>query len=89
LRNIHKHNHFEENQPVEVTIRAVINGALQITIQNNGTPINTSPVSSSGQGLSLHNALLTIFGGGLRLDHPAEALTRVIISLPVTGNRSL
>jgi hypothetical protein len=89
LRNIQKHNDFEENQPVEIAVRAAINGALQITIQNNGTPINTSPVSSSGQGLSLHNALLTIFGGGLRLDHPAEALTRVIISLPVTGNQSL
>lgn len=89
LRNIQKHNHFEANQTVEITVSAVIDGTLQITIQNNGTPIDQSPVSSSGQGLSLHNALLTIFGGGLRLDHPAEALTRVIISLPVTGNHSL
>jgi hypothetical protein len=86
LRNIQRHSKTTADKSIDIKISIRINGFLQIIIENNGSA-NGSTTSdnlfSSGQGLSLHNALLAVFGGGLRLEHPGIGSTRVIISLPV------
>ncbi|MEI8130852.1 MAG: hypothetical protein WCG34_00365 [Leptolinea sp.] len=88
LRNIQRHTQIEDGQPIDINVSGSSNGALQIIIENNGAAIITNGnnmVSSSGQGLSLHNALLAVFGGGLRLEHLENGNTKVSISLPSPG----
>jgi hypothetical protein len=88
LRNIQKHTHQGDGLPIEINISAKLDGVLQILIENNGglkeTNTESLPVSS-GQGLSLHNAMLAVFGGGVRLEYLDNGITRVTISLPVPG----
>ncbi|HEX7556116.1 MAG TPA: ATP-binding protein, partial [Leptolinea sp.] len=87
LRNIQRHTLIEEGKPIKISISASLNGVLQIIIENNGAASDVNeedqPVSS-GQGLALHNALLTAFGGGLRMEHLENEITRVSISLPIS-----
>ena len=88
LRNIQQHSRQVDGLPIEIKISAKLDGVLKIMIENNGgskeTNAENSPVSS-GQGLSLHNAMLAVFGGGLRLEYLDHGITRVTISLPVPG----
>lgn len=86
LRNIEKHNQSNETQPLEITIRIVVDGMLQITIENTGTADETSRdfrLTTTGQGLLLHNALLAVFGGGIRLTRRENGSTLVTLTLPV------
>jgi signal transduction histidine kinase len=90
LRNIQRHTHPEDGFPIEIKVSVNLNSGLKIIIENNGTAPDIhgeGKIPSSGQGLSLHNALLTVFGGGLRLEHLDNGVTRVTISLPVSSDQ--
>ncbi len=86
LRNIQKHTRPSVDEGLKIRIRAVVDGMLQISIENNGTGKETGgdyPTPPGGQGIRLHNAMLAVFGGGMRLEYLENGDTRVTISLPV------
>jgi signal transduction histidine kinase len=88
LRNIQKHVLPPTEKKMEITIKTFVDGVLQISIENNGTEvpsIDEYTASSSGQGLSLHNALLAVFGGGMRLEHLQNGKTRATVTLPLNS----
>jgi signal transduction histidine kinase len=85
LRNIQKHTQPTGDGVLEIRIRSEVSGMLQIIIENNGISRGTDDdtLSSSGQGIQLHNAMLAVFGGGLRLEKLDSGNTRVTISVPI------
>jgi signal transduction histidine kinase len=92
LRNIHKHTFRNKEIPVEIIVTASLVDGLKILIENNATDTSIQKddkLESSGQGLALHNALLAVFGGGLRLEYMENGISRVIISLPISDNSTL
>lgn len=89
LRNIQKHTHPEGGLPIEINISTKMDGVLHIIIENNGGLKETNEEklpTSSGQGLTLHNAMLAVLGGGLRLEYLESGITRVTISLPLPSS---
>jgi len=85
LRNIQKHAQQTGDGGLQIRIRSEVSGMLQIIIENNGISRGTDDdaLSSSGQGIQLHNAMLAVFGGGLRLVKLDNGDARVTISVPI------
>ena len=76
----------EEKTALQMHIRFQARDGLQLTIEDNGVGIeNAAPHShagGSGQGLSLHGAMMAILGGTLSLESRPEGGTRVLLHLP-------
>lgn len=85
LRNIQKHSRKDTGTNLEIRIKAEVDGMLRICIENNGFTVEDEAggLASSGQGIALHNAMLAVFGGGMKLEKPVNRMTRAVISLPL------
>ncbi|NLF49943.1 MAG: hypothetical protein GX577_02290 [Leptolinea sp.] len=86
LRNIKKHSGRISNDTLTIITRIESGTILQIDIENRQIAAGSSDdeeLRSSGQGLALHNAMLAVFGGGMRIEHTNTGLVRTTINLPV------
>jgi signal transduction histidine kinase len=85
LRNIEKHTQPELSGELEIRFISLVDGVLKISIENNGKNKETEETSSNsnGQGIRLHNAMLAVFGGGMRLEKLENGNMRATINLPV------
>lgn len=61
----------------------VVDGQLQITVEDNGPGL--SHESAAGQGLALHSTLMAIVGGALSLESVPGRMTRARLALPLPG----
>ncbi|NMB53270.1 MAG: hypothetical protein GYA15_01095 [Leptolinea sp.] len=89
LRNIQKHAGMGGDHTSSIRIHFSCQGSLQISIENNGCvdePGKDNRIPSTGQGLMLHNSLLAIYGGGIRMTALQNGNTRVTITLPVRSH---
>jgi signal transduction histidine kinase len=71
---------------LRIRIKAEVDSMLRIYIENNGIPEenNGNDSVSIGQGIALHNAMLAVFGGGMRLESTGSGNILVTISLPLS-----
>lgn len=85
LRNIEKHTQPLVGGDLRIRIKAEVDSMLRIYIENNGIPgeNNGSDSVSIGQGIALHNAMLAVFGGGMRLETTESGNVLVTINLPL------
>ncbi len=86
LRNIQKHSLRKAGGDLSVSIRVDAEKILRISIENPNTASGLEDdlaLESSGQGLALHNSMLAVFGGGMRMEQTASGIVRTIIILPV------
>ncbi len=86
LRNIGKHTRPLTGTDLQIRIRAEVDAMLRVYIENNGVPEEVDERDSvfGGQGIALHNAMLAVFGGGMKLDRLDSGRARTVISLPET-----
>ncbi len=91
LRNAARHAcpTDEEKSPLQIRIILQAHNGLQLSIEDNGVGLeNAAPNAhsgGSGQGLSLHGAMMAILGGTLSLENRAEGGTRVLLHLPLSA----
>jgi hypothetical protein len=85
LRNIGKHSRASGSEPLKIKIQAVVNGMLEICLENTGDikPSGQPETASTGEGIRLHNAMLAVFGGGIHLERTGYGHTRAVIRLPI------
>jgi len=83
VRNAAKHARPAEGSSIlrlDIAVR-VVEGQLQVTVEDNGSGL--SPEPGSGQGLALHSTLMAIVGGTLSLESVPGQSTRAILALPL------
>ncbi len=87
LRNIEKHASPRTPDGLKIWFKAAVDTVLQISIENNGAEkeIGDELFSTSGQGIRLHNAMLAVYGGGMRIEKLENGNTCVTISLPLSN----
>lgn len=85
LRNIAKHSRPAGPEQMKITLRASVNGMLEICLENSGDEkiVGQPETASTGEGIRLHNAMLAVFGGGIHLEQPGDGRTRAVIRLPI------
>lgn len=89
LRNIAKHSSHAGPDTMKITLRASVDGMLEICLENNGAEKITSQqeTASTGEGIRLHNAMLAVFGGGIHLEQPGDGRIRAVIRLPILKHK--
>ena len=83
VRNAAKHARPAEGSSVlrlDIAVR-VVEGYLQVTVEDNGSGL--SPEPGSGHGLALHSTLMAIVGGTLSLQGIPGQMTRATLALPL------
>ncbi|MBK8027327.1 MAG: hypothetical protein IPK19_39525 [Chloroflexi bacterium] len=86
VRNAALHARGESpDRSLRLTVRASeAGGQVTVTIEDDGVGFYARRGESvgTGNGLLLHSTLLTVIGGSLRVEAPAEGGTRVVIETP-------
>jgi hypothetical protein len=86
LRNIEKYSLRTPVKPLKIGITIDASNIFKLQVTNTGTSHiwkSSTSIESSGQGILLHNALLTVFGGGMKLNELETGVTVVTITLPI------
>lgn len=86
LRNIQKHSGQTASGELNIHVSLKAGRILQFIIENSQPVLRSNSAEDhefSGHGLALHNAMLAVFGGGMRIEQTATGMVRTIINLPV------
>ena len=90
LRNAAHHGRGgSADRSLHLRISARLRDGLWIEIEDNGVGFGTGAVSGrgSGQGLTLHGAMMAVAGGALSVEAAPDTGTRIVLTLPMEQPR--
>ncbi|MCC6627427.1 MAG: hypothetical protein IT340_08510 [Chloroflexi bacterium] len=84
MRNAARHGRDAPARPLRLTLAAHATDQLVLAVQDDGAGFAAGgrPPAGSGQGLALHETMMTIVGGTLAIEHPAAGGARVTLTVP-------
>lgn len=81
IRNAAQHGRLVE-QSLTLSVSISVQDGLSITIHDDGVGMQDAPNAGQGRGLDLHQTLMAVIGGELKIDSKHNLYTRVELSLP-------
>jgi signal transduction histidine kinase len=90
IRNSARHGRADPASPLHLWLAARWREGVEIEVRDDGVGLGGGAKSPKmgGHGLALHSTMLAVVGGTLEVESVPGAYTRVVIRLPVPGERN-